>query len=109
VKMHTVVTPGITYIKQCTHTYSYSCSVWEQCSWHLEWLKSVLLSEGLEELKQYNISLYPIYKHRLPTKASKPVTLIQAGLPVTIAAYIQQDCMYLRSVTYLNGTVKLSC
>ncbi|KAK7126214.1 hypothetical protein R3I93_021560 [Phoxinus phoxinus] len=46
---------------------------------------------GFEKLKRYNISVYPIYKHRLYTQAGRPVTHIQAGRPVTKAVYIQQE------------------
>ncbi|XP_077099435.1 interleukin-6 receptor subunit beta isoform X2 [Siphateles boraxobius] len=46
---------------------------------------------GFEKLKRYNISVYPIYKYRLHTQAGRTVTHIQAGRPVTKAAYIQQE------------------
>ncbi|XP_051764682.1 interleukin-6 receptor subunit beta isoform X5 [Ctenopharyngodon idella] len=40
---------------------------------------------GFEKLERYNISVYPIYKHHV-----HGVLHIQAGSPVTRAAYIQQ-------------------
>ncbi|ROL48594.1 Interleukin-6 receptor subunit beta [Anabarilius grahami] len=58
---------------------------------------------GFEKLKRYNISVYPIYKYRLDG-----ILHIQAGSPVTRAAYIQQECMYLKYVTNLNFTVKVN-
>lgn len=64
---------------------------------------SLSLSKGLKKWNRYNISVYPIYKYRL-----HGILHIQPGSPVTRAAYIQQNCMYLKYVTHLNFTVKVN-
>lgn len=64
---------------------------------------SLSLSKGFVKGNRYNISVYPIYKYRL-----HGILHIQAGSPVTRAAYIQQECMYLKYVTNLIFTVKVN-